>query len=162
MAKIDVRYRNCNSIKTVKSGKNQLKSSPNGTQRYPCQGCRKYFQLEYKALGRLPKIKEKIIDMCSNGSGIRDIARVLKASTKTVINTIKKAFRLLKCNRSFIPGEYHDIGKRNTQKIERKFLTFRTRIKQFARKSICFSKSELMHDTVIGLYINRIEWGRNI
>ncbi|WP_018299231.1 IS1 family transposase, partial [Fangia hongkongensis] len=53
-------------------------------------------------------------------------------------------------------------GKRNTQKIERKFLTFRTRIKRLARKSICFSKSEFMHDTVIGLYINRVEWGRNI
>lgn len=62
----------------------------------------------------------------------------------------------------YIPEEYHNIGKRNTQKIERKFLTFRTRIKRLARKSICFSKNELMHDTVIGLYINRVEWGRNI
>ncbi|WP_018298909.1 IS1 family transposase, partial [Fangia hongkongensis] len=62
----------------------------------------------------------------------------------------------------YIPERYHEIGKRNTQKIERKFLTFRTRIKRLARKSICFSKSEFMHDTVIGLYINRVEWGRNI
>ena len=62
----------------------------------------------------------------------------------------------------YIPERYHEIGKRNTQKIERKFLTFRTRVKRLGRKSICFSKSEFMHDTVIGLYINRVEWGRNI
>ncbi len=98
MAKIDVRCRNCNSIKTVKAGNNQLKSSPSGAQRYRCLDCGEYFQLEYKALGRLPKIKERIIEMCSNGSGIRDTVRVLKVSTKTVINTIKKACRLLKCN----------------------------------------------------------------
>ena len=56
----------------------------------------------------------------------------------------------------------HLPGKRNTQKIERKFLTFRTRIKRLARKTICFSKSNLMHDTVIGLFINRYEFGRNV
>ena len=62
----------------------------------------------------------------------------------------------------YIPEEYHVIGKRNTQKIERKFLTFRTRIKRLARKSICFSKSIMMHDTVIGIFINKCEWGRDI
>jgi insertion element IS1 protein InsB len=53
----------------------------------------------------------------------------------------------------------HTIGKRNTQKIERKHLTLRTRIKRLARKTICFSKTILMHDTVIGLFINRYEFG---
>ncbi|WP_157966595.1 IS1-like element transposase [Fastidiosibacter lacustris] len=62
-----------------------MKSSPNGAQRYRCLDCSKYFQLEYKALGRLPKTKERIIDMCSNGSGIRDTARVLKVSTKIFV-----------------------------------------------------------------------------
>jgi len=52
----------------------------------------------------------------------------------------------------------HEIGKRNTQKIERKHLTLRTRIKRLARKTICFSKTILMHDIVIGLYINRYEF----
>jgi len=28
-----------------------------------------------------------------------------------------------------------------------------------ARKTICFSKTELMHDLVIGLFINRYEFG---
>ena len=56
----------------------------------------------------------------------------------------------------------HEVGKRNTQKIERKNLNLRTGIKRLARKTICFSKSELMHDTVIGLLINKVEFGLNI
>lgn len=56
----------------------------------------------------------------------------------------------------------HEIGKRNTQKIERKNLNIRTWIKRLARKTICFSKLELMHDTVIGLLINKVEFGLNI
>jgi insertion element IS1 protein InsB len=35
----------------------------------------------------------------------------------------------------------------------------RTRIKRLACKTICFSKTILMHDTVIGLFINRYEFG---
>jgi insertion element IS1 protein InsB len=61
-----------------------------------------------------------------------------------------------------LPTEQHEEGKRNTQKIERKFLTFRTRIKRLARKTICFSKSEFLHDTVIGLFINKFEFQRNV
>ena len=56
----------------------------------------------------------------------------------------------------------HFTGKRNTQKIERFFLTLRTRIKRLARRTICFSKSILMHDTVIGLFINRYCFGQNV
>jgi insertion element IS1 protein InsB len=57
-----------------------------------------------------------------------------------------------------LPSENHVIGKANTQCIERKNLTLRTRIKRLARKTICFSKSETMHDIVIGLVINFIEF----
>ena len=49
--------------------------------------------------------------------------------------------------------EKHEVGKQNTQKIERKNLT---------RKTICFSKKENMHDTVIGLLINKVEFGLDI
>ncbi len=55
----------------------------------------------------------------------------------------------------YIPPEKHVVGKENTQKIENKNLGLRTRIKRLARKTICFSKSELLHDAVIGLFINR-------
>ena len=58
--------------------------------------------------------------------------------------------------------ERHTIGKRNTQKIERKHLTLRTRIKRLARKTICFSKLEKIHDIVIGLFINRFEFGNAV
>ena len=56
--------------------------------------------------------------------------------------------------------EMHRPGKRNTQKIERKHLTLRTRIKRLMRKTICFSKSVQMHDIVIGLFVNRYAFGR--
>ncbi len=46
------------------------------------------------------------------------------------------------------------VGKNNTQRIERKILNPRTRIIRIVRQSICFSKSEKMHDIVIGLFIN--------
>ncbi|MCI5116346.1 MAG: hypothetical protein D3912_16335 [Candidatus Electrothrix sp. AX1] len=61
-----------------------------------------------------------------------------------------------------IPSDKLTIGKRNTQKIERKHLTLRTRIKRLCRKTICFSKNELMHDIVVGMFINRYEFGIDI
>lgn len=61
-----------------------------------------------------------------------------------------------------LDAQQHTICKNNTQKIERKHLTLRTRIKRLARKTLCFSKSVLMHDTVISLFINRYEFGRAI
>ena len=48
----------------------------------------------------------------------------------------------------------HQPGKRNTQQIERKHLTVRTRIKRLVRKTICFSSSTQVHDIVIGLFVN--------
>ena len=55
--------------------------------------------------------------------------------------------------------EQHTIGKAYTQKIERKHLTFRTRLKRLVRKTICFSKSILLHDIGIGFLVNRYEFG---
>ena len=55
--------------------------------------------------------------------------------------------------------EQHTVGKRQTQKIEPKHLTFRTRLKRLVRKTICFSKSVRLHDIVIGLFVNRYEFG---
>ncbi len=61
-----------------------------------------------------------------------------------------------------LPAELHEIGKRKTQRIEQKHLRLRTRIKRLARKTICFSKTEEMHDLVIGLFVNRYEFGSPI
>ena len=237
----------CGGTNVIKHGK-----SGEGKQRYLCQDqecCGKTFIRDYSDLGRLPQIKEQIIEMSLNGSGIRDIARVLKISPTTVIEEIKKETELSAVNTvllcqlnsqevvvelrqhsefieeaecdemwSFVgskaqqrwlwqaidhargkslayvlgsrkdeafiklkallepfgitrfytddlgayerhlESENHIIGKENTQKIERKNLTLRTRIKRLVRKTICFSKKILMHDIIIGLFINRYEF----
>jgi transposase len=38
----------------------------------------------------LPEVKQQIIDMSLNASGVRDTARVLRISTDTVLNELKK------------------------------------------------------------------------
>jgi len=61
-----------------------------------------------------------------------------------------------------LDAEQHQVGKENTQKIESKHINLRTRIKRLVRRTICFSKTERMHDLVIGLFINRYEFGRSV
>ncbi len=53
-------------------------------------------------------------------------------------------------------------GKRNTQRIECKHLSLRTWCSRLVRKGIRFSKSHLMHKTVIGLVINHRLFGRTL
>ena len=57
-------------------------------------------------------------------------------------------------------AEQHHVGKEHTQKSESKHINLRTRIKRLMRRTICFSKTEQMHDLVIGLFINRYEFGQ--
>jgi len=61
--------------------------------------------------------------------------------------------------RRHLPPAQHAVGKLSMQKIERKHLTLRTRLKRFARKTLGFSRSCLMHDLVLGLYMNHVEFG---
>lgn len=78
----------CDSDRIIKGGTTKA-----GTQRYKCLNaqCPHYsFQLDLLYKGRSPEIKEQIIDMALNGSGIRDTARVLQISPTTVINELKK------------------------------------------------------------------------
>ena len=44
--------------------------------------------------------------------------------------------------------EQHRVGKDKTQKIESKHINLRTRIKRLVRRTICFSKTERMHDLI--------------
>jgi insertion element IS1 protein InsB len=53
----------------------------------------------------------------------------------------------------------HRVGKDDTQKIESKHINLRTRIKRVVRRTLCFSKTEQMHDLAIGLFMNRYEFG---
>ncbi len=86
----------CQGTDIVKHG-----LSPEGKQRYRCRACRagrgRTFLLEYSYAGQSPDVKEQIVDMAMNASGIRDTARVLHVSPTTVIKELKK--RNLSCNR---------------------------------------------------------------
>ena len=62
----------------------------------------------------------------------------------------------------YVEAEQYTVGKANTQKIESKHINLCTRIKRLVRRTICFSKTEHMYDLVIGLFINRSEFGRPI
>ncbi len=62
-----------------------------GKQRYRCREQRcagRTFLLEYSYPGQSPAVKEQIVEMALNASGIRDTARVLHGSTNTVINLL--------------------------------------------------------------------------
>jgi insertion element IS1 protein InsB len=248
MTFIAVQCPHCHSEQVVKRGK-----TDSGTQRYLCQNtaCVKgSFLLTYRNRGCLPEVKQTIIDMSVNASGIRDTARVLRISTDTVLSELKKKEAVLESVNSallhtinpeemtvaierageaeidemwsfigkkqdqrwlwhaidhhtgavlayvfgrrkdevflqlkallepfgltrfytdhwgaytrHLEPEVHSPGKRNTQKIERKHLTLRTRIKRLVRKTICFSKTTQMHDIVIGLFVNRYAFGRAV
>jgi transposase-like protein len=88
MVLIPVLCPSCRQDKVVKRGKTE-----GGTQRFLCRNpncATKSFLSEYTYNGSRKEVKEKIIEMTLCGSGIRDISRVLKISTDTVISGIKK------------------------------------------------------------------------
>ena len=90
----------------------------------------------------------------------------------TVFLDLKALLEPFGITRSFTDGggvyerhgeaEQHTIGKVNTQKIASQHMNLRTRIKRLVRRTIGFAKTEPMHDLVIGLFINRYEFGRLI
>jgi transposase-like protein len=91
VAVVAVRCPECGSRKVVKYGR-----QPNGEQRYRCNKphCkRRIFLLQYHNTGWVPEVKQRIVEMALNGSGIRDTARVLGVSPTTVITTLKKKRR---------------------------------------------------------------------
>jgi transposase-like protein len=88
MTFIAVRCPHCQSDQIVKRGK-----TARGTQRYLCQNtlCAKgSFLLDYCNRGCLPEVKQTIIDMSLNASGVRDTARSLHICPNTVLRELKK------------------------------------------------------------------------
>jgi transposase-like protein len=78
----------CQGVAVVKYGR-----TADGKQRFRCQNpaCKGgTFIHHYTYQGSLPEVKRIIVDMSLNGSGIRDIARVLHVSPSTVIHELKK------------------------------------------------------------------------
>lgn len=83
----------CGTDQIIKSGKTNL-----DIQRYFCQKqecSKKTFMRTYQYNAYEPGIKEQIIEMAINSSGIRDTARVLKIDKNTVISTLKKKRKVL-------------------------------------------------------------------
>ena len=79
----------CGSDKIGKAG-----YSARGVQRYRCrsESCPiQTFMLNYQYNAYEPGVKEQLVEMAINGSGVRDTARVLKISKGTVISTLKKS-----------------------------------------------------------------------
>jgi len=78
----------CQHTEVVKYGQ-----TSDGKQRFLCQHpeCTRHtFLLDYVYQGRIPDVKQQIVDMTMHGSGMRDIARVRHISPTTVIETLKK------------------------------------------------------------------------
>jgi len=78
----------CDTDQVVKCGKSET-----GKQRYLCQNdaCgHRTFMLDYHHRAYLPEVKQQIIDMALNGSGVRDTGRVLGISKDTVVSALKK------------------------------------------------------------------------
>ena len=79
----------CASNHVTRAGK-----SASGEQRYRCRAAdcaTGTFMLQYRYKAYEPGVKEQVVDMALNGSGVRDTVRVLKISKGTVISTLKKS-----------------------------------------------------------------------
>jgi transposase-like protein len=64
--------------------------SVSGAQRWRCKDCKKYFQREYRYNAHRPGVKDRIKVLTLNGSGVRDIGRVLKIDKDTVVSVLSK------------------------------------------------------------------------
>jgi len=64
-----------------------------GKQRFRCKGCGKTFLfcLDYTYRAWNPQVREQIVLMTLNSSGVRDIARVLHISPTTVLCVLRQA-----------------------------------------------------------------------
>jgi len=84
MASIPVLCRYCESSSVVRYG------TQSGSARFKCKCCGRIFKTEYVYRACEPGVKDRIVEMALNGSGIRDTARVLGIGKNTAISTLKK------------------------------------------------------------------------
>lgn len=85
MATILVKCKECGSTHTVRNG-----LSKTCFQRYKCNDCGKTFRLQFEKKAYLPAVREQVVAMSVDGSGTRDIARVLHIDKNTVGAVLKK------------------------------------------------------------------------
>jgi len=96
----------------VKYGK-----TSNGKERFRCQQttqCGRTFLRSYAYLGCLPTVKQQIVEMTLNGSGIRDITRVLQVGPNTVLKELKKSARSLTGQHQRSEGVLSEGGDRRS------------------------------------------------
>src|SRR5512147_1629069 len=101
MAEVAVRSPQCQREAVVKYGK-----TSNGKERFRGQQtaqCGRTFVRSSASPGCLPTVKQQIVEMTLNGSGIRDIVRVLHVGPNTVLRELKKSRRAF-------PGEQQRRG----------------------------------------------------
>ena len=80
-------------------------TSSNGKRRYRClnQDCPYVtFSQSLDYPGRRREVKQQIVKMTLNGSGVRDISHVLQVSTAAVIQELKKAPQLQTVNQRLL------------------------------------------------------------
>ena len=78
----------CQGVDVVRYGQQR-----HGEQRDRCHNAnwpRHIFLLHDRTQGRLPAVKQRMVDMALSGHGIRDTARVLAVSPTPVIDTLHK------------------------------------------------------------------------
>jgi transposase-like protein len=90
----------CDGTDIVRHGQTRQGKQRYRCREHPCAG--RTFLLDYTYMGQSPEVKQQIVDMALNASGIRDTARVLHVSTHTVMNELKGA--------CVAPGESHGVG----------------------------------------------------
>lgn len=88
MAEQRITCRYCGETNVTYAGKNSA-----GNQRCKCADCGRTFLLTYTNRACAPGVKEQIVEMGLNASGVRDTARVLGVDKNTVCATFKKKLR---------------------------------------------------------------------
>ena len=76
------------------------------------------------------------------------VKQVLSASPLAIFTDKLKGYK------SLIPPHIHKTVRFGTNRIERINLTLRTHLKRLNRKTICFSKSEVMLKAVLNIYLS--------
>jgi transposase-like protein len=79
---------NCHGTAIVRQGKTRQGKQRSRCREQDCAG--RTCLLEYAYAGQSPAVKQQIVDMAMNASGIRDTARVLHISPNTVLAELKK------------------------------------------------------------------------
>lgn len=105
----------------------------------------------------LNKTSRKIIALCT---GRRTKENLQKVTTKILeCNPKTICTDRLQIYQSLIPEEIHVVKEKKTNHIERMNLQLRNQLKRLCRKTICFSRSELMLRSSVWLCIKYITRG---